>query len=61
MYLPVMPPGSTILRVQIDTNSAWVLSFLHLLQMPEYQHFSEWQMHPSMGGYRFFESDLLHF
>ena len=28
--------------------------FLHLLQMPEYQHFLKRQMHPCMGGYRYF-------
>lgn len=34
-----------ILRVQIDTIFEWVLSFLHLSQMPQNQLFSERQMH----------------
>ena len=42
-----------ILRVQIDTNISWVLSFLHLRKIPENQHISKRQMHPCMGGYRF--------
>ena len=42
-----------ILRVQIDTIFERRQSFLHLLQMPENQHFSERQMHPCIGGYRF--------
>ena len=44
----------TILRVQIDTIFAWVLSFLQLQQPLWNQYFSEWQMHPYMGGYRYF-------
>ena len=38
----LVPELTVILRVQIDTNISWVLSFLHLRQTPENQHFGKW-------------------